>query len=102
LREARTFQRSDEFRKKYSVRVLIQHRTARLVQLGIRKSRYFGRRKTLFQLLMAATVANLTLIAGATGPMGPLASNFLVALLFLPLVFLLGERENRNKTVSAA
>jgi hypothetical protein len=36
-----------------------------LVQLGIRQARYFGRQKTLFQLLMAATVANLTLVASA-------------------------------------
>jgi hypothetical protein len=40
-----------------------------LVQLGIRQARCFGRRKTLFQLLMAATVANLTLIATKTGQM---------------------------------
>ena len=33
-------------------------RLARLVQLGVRQSRYFGRAKTRFQLLMAATVAN--------------------------------------------
>ena len=37
---------------------------ARLVQLGVRQARYLGRTKTLFQLLMAATVANLTLVAG--------------------------------------
>ena len=36
---------------------------ARLVQLGIRQSRYFGRIKTRFQLYLAATVANLTLVA---------------------------------------
>ena len=35
----------------------------RLVQLGIRQSRYFGRIKTR-QLYLAATVANLTLVAG--------------------------------------
>ena len=33
------------------------------MQLGIRQARYVGRQKTLFQLLMAATVANLTLLA---------------------------------------
>ena len=47
-----------------------QHRLARLVQLGLRQARYFGRTKTLFQLLMAATVANLTLVAGKVGKMG--------------------------------
>lgn len=33
-------------------------------------ARYFGRTKTLFQALLAATVANLTLIAGKMGRMG--------------------------------
>jgi len=37
------------------------------MQLGARKARYFGRTKTLFQLLMAATCANLTLMAMRTG-----------------------------------
>ncbi len=32
--------------------------------LGIRQSRYFGRTRTKFQLYLAATVANLTLVAG--------------------------------------
>ena len=39
----------------------MEHRFARLVQLGIRRSDFFGRRKTKFQLLMASAVANLTL-----------------------------------------
>ena len=47
-----------------------EHRLARMVQLGVRKARYFGRSKTLFQALMAATVANLTLSARKTGEMG--------------------------------
>ena len=33
------------------------------MQLGIRQARYVGRTKTLFHLLMAAAVANLTLLA---------------------------------------
>ena len=45
-------------------------RLARLVQLGVRQSRYFGRAKTRFQLLMAATVANLTLVATKMGMIG--------------------------------
>ena len=40
------------------------------MQLGVRQARYFGRTKTLFQLLMAATLANLTLVATKTGLMG--------------------------------
>jgi hypothetical protein len=42
-----------------------------LVQLGIRKSRYFGQAKTLFQVLLAATVANLTLTATKMMKMRP-------------------------------
>ena len=44
-----------------------EHRLARLVQLGIRQARYFGRAKTQFQLYLAATVANLTLMSSKTG-----------------------------------
>ncbi len=67
LQQARALQRSagyDEYRAR---RVVVEHRLARLVQLGIRQSRYFGRAKTKFQLYLAATVANLTLVAGKLG-----------------------------------
>ena len=100
LQEARNLQRSDAFRKKYSLRVIVEHRIARLVQLGIRKSRFFGRKKTLFQVLMAATVANLTLIANATGPMGASGCSFLFVTLLFPLLFVLRERENPKKCFS--
>jgi Transposase domain (DUF772) len=40
-----------------------------LMQLGVRQARYFGRTKTCYQLLMAATVANLTLAATRIGLM---------------------------------
>lgn len=56
-------QRSPEFGQYRQARQVVEHRLARLVQLGIRQARYVGRMKTLFQLLMAATVANLTLLA---------------------------------------
>jgi len=45
-------------------RVVVEHRIARLVELGIRKSRYFGRTKTCLQVVMAAVVANLSLVVG--------------------------------------
>jgi hypothetical protein len=45
-------------------RVVVEHRIARLVQLGIRRSRYFGRTKTRWQVVMAAVVANLSLVMG--------------------------------------
>jgi hypothetical protein len=66
LQAARAWQHSpgfDEFRKQ---RQVIEHRIARLVQLGVRQARYVSRQKTRFQVLMAAAVANLTLIAGRT------------------------------------
>ena len=45
-------------------RVVVEHRIARLVQLGIRQSRYLGRTKTRLQVVMAAVVANVSLVAG--------------------------------------
>jgi len=68
LSAARAYQQTDEFREDYRQRQVVEHRLARLVQLGIRKSRFFGRAKTKFQLLMAAAVANLTLVWGGSVP----------------------------------
>jgi len=51
------------FKRVYRLRQAVEHRIARLMQLGLRQARYIGRSKTLFQLLLTATVANLTLIA---------------------------------------
>jgi len=51
-------------------RVVVEHRIGRLVQLGIRKSRFFGRAKTEFGVLMAAAVANLTLVSKRLAPEG--------------------------------
>jgi hypothetical protein len=70
LQEARELQQSDGFKEYSQIRQTAEHRLARLVQLGIRQARYFGRKKTLFQLLMAATVANLTLVANKTEQRG--------------------------------
>ena len=67
LQQARALQQSagyDEYRAR---RVVVEHKLARLVHLGIRQSRYFGRVKTRFQLYLADTVANLTLVAAKTG-----------------------------------
>jgi hypothetical protein len=66
IQEKKLFQRTDEFRQMYRKRVVVEHRLARLVHLGIRNARYFGSKKTLFQLAMAAAVANLTLYASVT------------------------------------
>jgi transposase len=69
LQEARAFQKSEAFAPYRKWRQVVEHRLARLMQLGVRQARYFGRAKTLFQLLLAATVANLTLVATKVGLM---------------------------------
>jgi transposase len=69
LQKARSFQHSEAFAEYRLRRQAAEHRLARLVQLGIRQARYFGRVKTHFQLLLAATVANLTLVAARMGMM---------------------------------
>ena len=84
LQQARALQQSEAFSEYRRRRVVVEHRLARLVQLGIRQSRYFGRIKTRFQLYLAATVANLTLVvakAGLTGEpgSGPSAGSALAA-----------------------
>ena len=66
LQQARALQQSEAFGE-YRQRRVVEHRLARLVQLGIRQSRYVGRAKTKFQLYLAATVANLTLVAAKGG-----------------------------------
>jgi len=69
LQKAKAFQKSEAFKSYCQLRQAAEHRIARLMQLGVRQARYLGPKKTLFQLLMAATVANLTLVAGKTGQM---------------------------------
>lgn len=63
VQAAKLFQRTEQFRQVYRLRSTVEHRIARLVQLGLRKARFFGKAKLLFQLAMTAAVANLTLIA---------------------------------------
>ena len=63
LQTARAFQQSPAFQPYRALRQVAEHRFARLVQLGLRQARYFGRPKTLFQAFIVATVANLTLLA---------------------------------------
>ena len=73
LQQARALQQSADYDEYPARRVVVEHRLARLarlVQLGIRQSRYFGRVKTKFQLYLAATVANLTLVLGNIGLSG--------------------------------
>ena len=74
LQQARARQYSEGFTEYRQRRVVVEHRLARLVHLGIRHSRYFGRIKTRFQLYLAATVANLTLVAAKAGLTGETGS----------------------------
>lgn len=67
LAQARARQRSPGFQKLWRHRQVVEHRVARLVQLGMRQARYRGRQKTLFQALLTAAVANLTLVATGSG-----------------------------------
>jgi hypothetical protein len=77
LQAARARQASPAGRADRARRQVVEHRIARLVQLGIRQARYVGRTKTLFQLLLAA-VANLTLLANAV-PDGTASAAFVGA-----------------------
>jgi transposase len=89
LQEARAFQASPDFAEYRRRRQRVEHRIARLVQLGIRQARDIGTPKIRFQLLMAAAVANLTYLAAtATQPTAPdlAAVGLLLGLLGLLLV----------------
>ena len=84
----RKHQKTKRFRKRYRKRVVVEHRIGRLVQLGIRQAKYFGKAKTGFQIALAATVANLMLVAAASGE----TSSAAVALLLLVGIASLGLR----------
>ena len=81
-------QKTKRFRKRYRKRVVVEHRIGRLVQLGIRQARYFGKAKTGFQIALATTVANLMLVAAVSGE----ASSAALALALLVGIASLGSR----------
>lgn len=62
--QARSHNQTEAGKKSLRERVVVEHRIARLVRLGVRQSRYFGKTKTRFQVIMAAVVANLSLVVG--------------------------------------
>jgi hypothetical protein len=62
--QARAHNQTEAGRQSLRQRVVVEHRIARLVGLGIRQSRYFGKKKTRWQVVMAAVVANLSLVVG--------------------------------------
>ena len=92
LQDARAFQASPAFAEIRRRRQAVEHRIARLVQLGIRQARYLGRAKTRFQLLMAAAVANLTYLAATSPLMDPHLADGAIAVAFLGLFLALTGR----------
>ena len=93
LQAARARQASPAFAAYRRRRQAVEHRIARLVQLGIRQARYVGRAKTESQLLMAAAVANLTLLAAVSDqPSGADSPALGVLALLLGLLALLINR----------
>jgi transposase len=77
LHQARELQASPAFDEARRRRQVVEHRIARLVQLGIRQARYVGRTKTLFQVCLAAAVANLTLLAATSNALAVSGSDAL-------------------------
>ena len=73
--QARVHNQTAAGRQSLRQRVVVEHRIARLVQLGIRQSRYLGRTKTRLQVVMAAVVANVSLVAGYCKRQAKLAAN---------------------------
>jgi transposase len=67
LQKLRRQQSTPAFRSLYRLRVVVEHRLARLCQLGIRQARYFGPAKIAFQLALAAAVANFSLAIAHSG-----------------------------------
>jgi hypothetical protein len=61
IQDARNYQKTPEGRAHLRRRFVVEHRLARLAQLGIGQARYRGHKKTLFQLMMAAAIANFRL-----------------------------------------
>ena len=76
IQAARAYQHSPPFKECQRRRQVVEHRLARLIQLGLRQARYVGRPKTLFQLAMAAAVANLVLMARAGFGLGRILFTF--------------------------
>ena len=53
IQAARVLQANPVFREYRKKRQAAEHRIGRLIQLGVRKSRYFGQAKTFFQVMLA-------------------------------------------------
>jgi transposase/IS5 family transposase len=62
-------QKTKAFKRTYRRRMVVEHRIARLVQLGARQARYLGQAKVAFQIAIAAAAANLWAAMGAFLPL---------------------------------
>jgi len=58
LAAAREYQNTPEGKQSFRDRQAVEHRLARMGQLGIGQARYIGTKKTLFQAALAASLAN--------------------------------------------
>ena len=92
LQQARDLQKTPAFAEVRRRRQVVEHRIARLVQLDIRQARYIGRAKTLFQVCLAAAVANLTLLAATSTTLSATAENVIGKSLMLLAVILILNR----------
>ena len=97
LQKARQFQCTEEFRKLYHPRSTVEHRLARLVQLGLRKARYFGTKKVLFQLAMVAAVANFTLVTARAANLSPSFSVLIYVSVLLAATTLLNSIASQRR-----
>lgn len=62
LQAARAYQKTPEGKSRLRDRVVVEHRLARLAQLGIGQARYRGHAKSRFQLMIASSIANFRLV----------------------------------------
>ncbi len=62
LQASRAYQKTPEGKARLRDRVVVEHRLARLAQLGISQARYRGHAKSRFQLMIASSVANFRLV----------------------------------------
>lgn len=85
LERARQYQKSPAFREDIKARQVVEHRQARMIQLGGRQARYFGRGKSKYQAYMIAIVANLMRMVGVLGLPGAASAALHCYWLVLPL-----------------